>query len=193
MDPLGGVKIVSYWDDNKLLTVVIRGDCNMTSSKPYNSYLKLEEDALKHDFTIYGKFDEYSNRFVSILNSDGEYLCGLVYYDCGIDFDVLLTDEGHKMLIGCEQKVIGLDCATKRELIQQDIMSLFYEFIEQGNLVIAFCELDLYVYDQKCNLVWSTGFRDVVEDYDVLNSETIVIHCANGDIGRYDLKSGVSV
>ena len=94
------------------------------------------------------------------------------------------------MFIGFEQKIIGIDCNRKKELFQQDTLSIFYEFIITSYCVLAICELEIYAFDSECKLVWFSGFRDIIEDYDILDEETISIRCDNGDNSLFALKDG---
>jgi hypothetical protein len=55
---------------------------------------------------------------------------------------------------------------------------------------MAICELDIYAFDLECQLIWSSSFRDIIEDYHILNEETISISCSNGDESVLSLKDG---
>ncbi|MDR1700091.1 MAG: hypothetical protein LBR68_02775 [Lachnoclostridium sp.] len=190
----GGVKIESIWDGDRLLTIIIIKGWNwMFHRKTYDSFTELEKDSLELGFKIYGDCDEYSNKFELISLTDKGCNCGVVYYDHGIGLQVLPLNGTVNLLIGFEKSIVGINCITKSELVQKKSISLFYEFLETPEFVVAVCELDLYVFDKACKLLWSSGFRDIIEDYKVLNDGVVSVQCSNGDKLEFDLKTGTTL
>jgi len=158
--------------------------------KTYSTYKELERDSIENGFTIYGDLDGYGygNTFESIVVQNKGYICGLAYEHHGINSKVLLLGDMSKLLIGFEQTIIVLDCDTKIKLIQKDSSSLFDDFIETESYILAIFEINIYVFDRGYNFIWFSYFRDVIEDYKVLNGDKVVIWCSNGDKSFFDLK-----
>lgn len=82
---------------------------------------------------------------------------------------------------------MGLDCESKEVLIQKESIAPFYELIETGNFILAICELDIFVFDYDCKIVWSLGFGDIIEDCKISKDEVIYVKCSNGEESVFDL------
>jgi hypothetical protein len=50
--------------------------------------------------------------------------------------------------------------------------------------------LDIFFFDLGCRLIWSSGFRDIVESYKVIDGKALLITCSNGDKREFELKNG---
>ena len=161
----------------------------MFQKKLYNNYKDLKEDAVDKHFTIYGDLYE-NNRFESIILQEQNYICGIVYYNYGIDSKVLPLNNTRRLFIGFGKRIIGIDCNTKKVLFQEESIAPFYEFIETAHCILAICELQVYAFDSECQLIWSSDFRDIIEDYHIIDGEKISISCSNGDMTIFTLKNG---
>jgi len=153
----------------------------MIQKKLYSTYKELQNDAINNCFAVYGDLDEYNNKFESIIFPEQNYICGLAYYNHGIDSQMLLLDNESNLLIGFEKRIIGIDYNNKKEIFENKSISLFYEFIKTECCILAICELDIFAYNFKCQPIWSFNFRDTIEDYNVINGKKVSIFCSNGD------------
>lgn len=162
----------------------------MITKQKYESLQELQMHSLEHRFKIYGDLGKENNRFESIFLPEKDYMFGLAYYNHGIDSQVLLLDNGSKLIVGFDRFILGLDCKAKAELIQKESIAPFYEFIETDNRILAICELDIFAFDLECRLIWSSGFRDVIENHEVIDGKIVSIICSNGDKNKFKLRDG---
>jgi len=165
----------------------------MINKKICATYKELQDNANKNNFSIYGDLDEYNNKFELIHSPNQNYTFGIMYYDCGIEPQILLSDDGSKLLVGFEKRVLGLDCNTKTEQFQIKLVSPFYEFIKTESCILAICELDIYAFDFEHQVIWSANLPDVIENYDVSDKKNISVSCANGVSLILSLKDGKAV
>lgn len=162
----------------------------MITKQKYESLQALQMYSLEHRFKIYGNLGKKNNRFESISLPEKDYIFGLAYYNHGIDSQGLLLDNASKLIVGFDHYILGLDCEAKAELIQKESIAPFYEFIETENRILAICELDIFAFDLECRLIWSSGFRDIVENYEVIDGKIVSITCSNGDKNKFELSDG---
>ncbi len=165
----------------------------MFDKKIYDSYQELNNKAVKNNFIIYGDMNKYNNKFEMLSLPEYGFSCGLMYYDHGIAPQILLLDNVLRLLIGFEKWIICLDYVNKVEIYKQKSISLFYEFVETENCILAICELDISAFNSECRLIWSSGFRDIIENYKVIDGKTVSITCSNGDKSEFELKNGKSL
>ena len=162
----------------------------MIQKKTYMNSKELQNSAISNRFTIYGDLSEYNNRFESISILEQNYICGLAYYNYGIDSQMLLLNDSSTLLLGFDKRVIGIDCITKNEIFHKESISLFYEFIKTEHCILLIFELDVFAVSFDCQLIWFNNFRDTIENYTVLEGNKISINCSNGDELVLSLKNG---
>ena len=165
----------------------------MIQKKSYDNFKELQNDAINNHFMIYGDLNGHNNKFESIFLPVQNYICGLVYYNLGIESQLLLLDDGSSLFVGFERSIMGIDCRTKKEIFQKESIAPFYEFIETGCCILAICELDIFAYDFECQPIWFSSFRDIVEDYNILDGNKISIVCSNGDESVLALQDGTII
>lgn len=156
----------------------------------HESFKELKESAVKYGFQIYGNADGQGNRFETIYMPDQKYRFGLAYYFHGIDSQVLQVKNTFKIIIGFEETIMALDYDVGTELFHKETISPFYELLETKYCIIAVFELDIYVFDLALNQKWSSGFRDIIINHQILGDEEILIECANGDRSIISLMHG---
>lgn len=155
-----------------------------------NSYQELYNKAVENNFKIYGDLDKYNNKFEIIFLPEYEFSCGLMYYDHGISSQILLLDNLPRLFVGFDKWIINIDYINKVEIYKQKSISLFYEFVKMESYILAIYELDIFVFNSECMLIWSSGFRDIIEKYEVIDGKTILITCSNGDKNEFEIKDG---
>jgi len=156
-------------------------------------YATMEEliNEASNEFTIYGTLDQYANKFKCIHLLESGFKCGLVYSYSGLKPEVIKIN-GSKILIGFDKALLLIDQLKKILLEERKLSSLFYEFINVGrnNLIVVICELDLVVLDFDGEILWSIGFKDIIEDFYVENSEFLNITCSDGQDYKFDINNG---
>ena len=145
------------------------------------------------EIKIYGDLDEYTNRLIKTSVKEHDFECGIVYYDLGIPPQTLFIETESIVFMGFEKWLICIDCKNKVEKAKRKMAAAFYEFLEIGSLVVAVCELDIHCFDRKGNLIWSSGLRNVVENYTIINDKDILITCSDGRSITLELRSGKTV
>ena len=162
----------------------------MVVKKVYDSLQSLQEESLRNNFLIYSSLDGQNNKYEAISFPDEGYLFGLAYYSLGIESQTVLIKEMSKLLIGFGQTIIGVDCNNQKELFRKEAISPFYEFIATKHCILAIFELDIYAYDTELNQIWVSGFRDIIVDHHIVDSDKILIECADGERFTFTLKDG---
>ncbi len=165
----------------------------MVYKKVYNSCQELQIDASVNRFAIYGDLYDFNNKFESISLSDKGHICGIMYYNTGIDSQILQLDNTSKLLIGFEKWILGIDCLSKKIIVQTKSVAPFNEFLETDYCILSICELDIYAYNSKCELLWSSQFRDVIVEYTKISREKLFVRCSNGDTVILALKNGATL
>jgi len=148
----------------------------------FDSYNSLHEAGEKEKFNVFGIADECNNKYEAIALPNGCFVCGFMYYDHGMKPQIIFQNDNPLLLLGFDKRVIYLNYLTKQTLVEKECLSLFYEFIEvrSCNLIIAVSELDVCAVDYNGKIIWSAGFRDVVEDYHRLHDDKLFVKCADG-------------
>src|SRR5699024_8318260 len=98
----------------------------------------------------------------------------------------------NNIFVGINSIYACLDYTTKTVLFEEKLPSLLYEIMidSDSKYIVFICELDVFVYENDGSLLWSMGFRNVIEDYYLEGTESIVIECDGGDKTTFSLGSG---
>lgn len=158
----------------------------------YDSKEDLIEQA-QNRFLVYGNLDN-ANRFERINIHKSGFQCGIVYNYSGIKPEIVLV-KNKIVFIGFDKSILCIDLETK-QLISENIKgSLFYEFINIPIkfLIVVIFELDLLVMNYDGDIIWSIGFRDIIEDFNVEHNDLINIKCSDEEKFKFDLLTGTYI
>lgn len=134
--------------------------------------------------------DDIQNTFMTILYDDVHRI-GIAYYDYGIKPAYLYSHDYTYLYLGFGKKIICIDLNVNAIIESNNTLSIFYEFIQDAkkNYICAICELDLYCYWEN-KILWKIGFKDVVDDYKIIDDSKISIECDDGMVYLFSLKNG---
>lgn len=109
----------------------------------------------------------------------------------GLKPEVLIINN-KEVFIGFDKTIICIDQETKQLISENKVGSLFYEFIHIAtkSLVVVIFELDLMVMNYKGDIIWSIGFRDIIEVFDVEQNEIVNIKCSDEEEFKFNLLTG---
>lgn len=126
-----------------------------------------------------------------IIEYDDSHRIGIAYYDYGITPAFLYSQDYTYLYLGFGKKLICIDLSENTIIENENLPSVFYEFICncKKNYVCVICELDLYCY-WKNKFLWKIGFKDVVSDYGIVDNSKILIECEDGMEYLFFLKDG---
>lgn len=134
--------------------------------------------------------DDIQNTFLVVTYNDNHNI-GVAYYDYGIKPVCMYSQDDKYLYLGVAKKIISIDVCTNIMIENNNLQSIFYEFIcdSKKNYICAICELDVYCYC-KDMLKWKIGFKDIIIDYSVNDDSTISIKCDNGEKYLFSLEDG---
>lgn len=162
--------------------------------EPYNvqfekkeSLYELESQVNKESLIL---CDDIQNNFM-IVEYDDAHRIGIAYYDYGITPAFFYSQDYTYLYLGVGKKLISIDLIENKIIENENLQSLFYEFIcdSKKNYVCVICELDLYCYLGN-KLSWKIGFKDIVCDYSIVDDSKISIKCDDGMEYLFSLKDG---
>ncbi|MBC1586329.1 hypothetical protein HCJ21_12970 [Listeria seeligeri] len=162
---------------------------NSFEKKSYESAVELEESLDENSFLFSEGISE-SNKFIKFSNDLVDI--GFIYYDVGLEPQIKLLTLSNNIFVGINSIYAWLDYTTKTVLFEEKLPSLLYEIMidSDSKYIVFICELDVFVYENGGSLLWSMGFRNVIEDYYLEGTESIVIECDDGDKTTFSLESG---
>ena len=165
---------------------------NLYDIVSFDSYNSLCEASVERDFDVFGIADEYNNKYEAIVLPDGLFVCGLMYYDSGIKPQIILQGNSSLLFLGFDKIVVCLNYLTKQILVEKEFLSLFYDFIDVKlyKLIIIVSELDVCAINYNGKMVWSLGFKDVVEDFHLYNNNKLFVKCADGNESVLSITDG---
>lgn len=155
----------------------------------YESAVELEQSLDENSFLFSEEISE-SNKFIKFSNDLVDI--GFTYYDIGLEPQIKLLTLSNNIFVGINSIYACLDYTTKTVLFEEKLPSLLYEIMidSDSKYIVFICELDVFVYENGGSLLWSMGFRNVIEDYYLEGTESIVIECDDGDKTTFSLGSG---
>lgn len=162
---------------------------NSFEKKSYESAVELEQSLDENSFLFSEEISE-SNKFIKFSNNLVDI--GFIYYDVGLEPQIKLLTLSNNIFVGINSIYACLDYTTKTVLFEEKLPSLLYEIMidSDSKYIVFICELDVLVYENGGSLLWSMGFRNVIEDYYLEGKESIVIECDDGDKITFSLESG---
>ncbi|WP_034559563.1 hypothetical protein [Carnobacterium gallinarum] len=162
---------------------------NSFEKKSYESAVELEQSLDENSFLFSEEISE-SNKFIKFRNNLIDI--GFIYYDVGLEPQIKLLTLSNNIFVGINSIYACLDYTTKTVLFEEKLPSLLYEIMidSDSKYIVFICELDVFVYENGGSLLWSMGFRNVIEDYYLEGTESIVIECDDGDKTTFSLESG---
>ncbi|WP_034563894.1 hypothetical protein [Carnobacterium gallinarum] len=162
---------------------------NSFEKKSYESAVELEQSLDENSFLFSEEISE-SNKFIKFSNNLVDI--GFIYYDVGLEPQIKLLTLSNNIFVGINSIYACLDYTTKTVLFEEKLPSLLYEIMidSDSKYIVFICELDVFVYENGGSLLWSMGFRNVIEDYYLEGTESIVIECDDGDKTTFSLESG---
>lgn len=157
--------------------------------KSYESAVELEQSLEENSFLFSEEISE-SNKFIKFSNKLVDI--GFIYYDIGLLPQIKLLTLSNNIFVGINSIYACLDYTTKTVLFEEKLPSLLFEILIDldSKYIVFICELDVFVYENSGSLLWSMGFRNVIEDYYLEGAESIVIECDDGDKTTFSLESG---
>lgn len=157
--------------------------------KSYESAVELEQSLEENSFLFSEEISE-SNKFIKFSNKLADI--GFIYYDIGLEPQIKLLTLSNNIFVGINSIYACLDYTTKTVLFEEKLPSLLFEILIDldSKYIVFICELDVFVYENGGSLLWSMGFRNVIEDYYLEGAESIVIECDDGDKTTFSLESG---
>lgn len=157
--------------------------------KCYESAVELEKSLDENSFLFSEEISE-SNKFIKFSNNLIDI--GFSYYDVGLEPQIESLTLSNNIVVGINSIYACLDYNTKTILFEEKLPSLLYEILidSDSKYIVFICELDVFVYENDGSLLWSMGFRNVIEDYYLEGAESIVIECDDGDKTTFYLESG---
>lgn len=134
--------------------------------------------------------DDIQNTFI-VIAYDDVHRIGIAYYNYGIKPAYMYSEDCKYLYLGFGKKMICIDLNKNRITERESLSSIFYELISDSrrNYVCVVCELDLYCYQGNTNL-WKIGFKDVIEEYQMVDDSKISIKCSDGTDYLFQLKNG---
>lgn len=126
-----------------------------------------------------------------IIQYNDAHRIGIAYYDYGITPAFLYSQDYRYLYLGFGKKLISIDLNENEIIENENLQSVFYEFIydSKKNYVCVICELDLYCYfGNKC--LWKIGFKDIIGDYGIVDDSKISIECDDGMEYLFSLEDG---
>lgn len=162
---------------------------NSFEKKSYESAIELEQSLDENSFLFSEEISE-SNKFIKFSNSLVDI--GFIYYDVALEPQIKLLTLSNNIFVGINSIYACLDYTTKTVLFEGKLPSLLYDIMidSDSKYIVFICELDVFVYENGGSLLWSMGFRNVIEDYYLEGTESIVIECDDGDKTTFSLESG---
>jgi hypothetical protein len=139
------------------------------------------------------KLDETCNTYV-YLEIEDTYIVGLAYYSLGIDIEYVVSGDNQYIYLGVGTKLVCIDFNKKEVVSCEKLSSAFLDLLKDDDdlYYIVVCELDLYVYMNN-KLLWKTGFRDIVLDYELVDNKCIRIETDDGAEVVFNLRDGMLV
>lgn len=134
--------------------------------------------------------DDIQNTYLVIKYNDLQKM-GVAYYDYGISPDFLYSQDGKFLYLGFGKKFMCIDMCGNRILNNDNLQSVFYEFIYDfsENYICVICELDVYCYCGNTQK-WKMGFKDIVNDYSIIDDTKILVVCDDGTEYLFSLEDG---
>ncbi len=132
--------------------------------------------------------DECPNTF-AVLTVDGIRVLGIVCDDHGCSID--LTDDNARGLhyIGVSTHLIAVD-DDGNVVFHLRLKSIYDSlFVRPNGDIVVLCELDLAAVSHG-RIKWETGFRDMVQDYEMDPRGFLSVSLWDGDELRIDLRDG---
>lgn len=149
----------------------------------YETYneLKLAIDKNK-GIKIFGKIEESNNRYTLIVSQDNELCFGITYYFLGLNPQIEFMLQSNIVFLGFNENIVTIDYVNKQIISEFKLFSLFYEFISISslNIIISICELDVCVFNGVGEILWKIGFKDIIEDFKIIESDKLYIKCMDG-------------
>ena len=119
--------------------------------------------------------DEYHNMY-AIINIRNSFEFGIAYADYGIDLMFGFDDKNDVCYIGAGQNLLLIDIKNKEILFNEKLSTVILDVINIGNDVYVLCDLELICYSKKKEK-WSTAFREMVTNYELLENERLWLDC----------------
>jgi hypothetical protein len=134
--------------------------------------------------------DDIQNTFLVIKYNNSQNI-GIAYYNYGLTPDSLYSQDDKFLYLGFGKKFICIDICGNKIVNNENLQSVFYEFLCDSNkdYICVICELDVYCY---CNNTqkWKMGFKDIVNDYSIIDDTKVLIVCEDGMEYLFSLEDG---
>ena len=119
--------------------------------------------------------DEYCNEY-AIVNIRNSFEFGIAYADYGMDLMFGFDDKNDVCYIGSGQNLLLVDFRNKEILFNKELFTVILDVISIENTIYVLCDLELICYSEKKEK-WSTAFREMVTNYELLDNETLWLDC----------------
>lgn len=144
--------------------------------------------------SMYGDLNS-SNRFCLIEIAKLNFKVGVAYYFEGPDLKVFLAQDGKTLFVGYNSEVVVLDCEKGKELFYHEDLAPFCDFIvvDAKNYLVAVFELTIFILSYQGEILYSTGVRDMVIDYQLITDDILLIKTDDGVETCYNIADGKGV
>ncbi len=134
--------------------------------------------------------DDIQNTFI-VVKFNNSHNIGLAYYSYGLSINSLYSQDNAFFYLGFGKNFLCIDIYGGKILDNVKLQSVFYEFLCDYNkdYICLICELDVYCYYENV-LKWKIGFRDILNDYSIIDNTKLSILCNNGEDYLISLKEG---
>ena len=85
-------------------------------------------------------------------------------------------DKNDVCYIGSGQNLLLVDFRNKEILFNKELFTVILDVISIENTIYVLCDLELICYSEKKEK-WSTAFREMVTNYELLDNETLWLDC----------------
>ncbi|RDU24560.1 hypothetical protein [Anaerosacchariphilus polymeriproducens] len=126
------------------------------------------------------KYDDVQNEF-NVLTIGKEKKIGITYYNYGIDPEIVCDKDNKVIYVGFGKNLMVINTSDGKVLSDDNLQSIFYEFLtdSKGERIYIICELDVYCYNLNA-VLWNIGFKDIINDYSIVDDKRIYISCDDG-------------
>lgn len=119
--------------------------------------------------------EEEQNSYAAV--GFGNYIVfGMAYYNYGIEPIFNLDRESGLCYIATGENLILFDFNNEKILFNEKLFTVILDVINIRKDVYVLCDLELICYSEKKEK-WSTAFRDIVTNYELLDNERLWLDC----------------
>lgn len=158
------------------------------SIETYDSEKEFLNVVKRRKIKLYGDVEDTNNSFQILTVGKYNFEIGVIYYSFGLGLQVVFYSD--ILILGFERNLICINTRTDDTVYEKKILSFIWEFLLVKYYLVIVCDLEIHVLTLAGKYVWSVGFRDVIEDYDIMDERTIQIKCSDTREYYYDIATG---